>query len=80
MEEITLPKWGVTMQEATLSEWLVKVGDEIEEGQPVANVETDKVDGEVESPAAGVIAEILVEAGQQIPVGTVLATLTTSGG
>lgn len=78
MEEITLPKWGVTMQEATVTEWLVKVGDTVEEGQPVANVETDKVDGEVESPADGVISEIFVEEGQQVAVGTVLAKLDTA--
>ena len=66
MEEIVLPKWGVTMQEATVTEWLVSVGDRIEVGQPVATVETDKVDGEVESPAAGMITEILVEAGQHV--------------
>lgn len=78
MEEIVLPKWGVTMQEATLTEWLVKVGDTIEEGQPVASVETDKVDGEIESPAGGVITEILIEAGAQVAVGTVLAKLETA--
>lgn len=77
MEEITLPKWGVTMQEATVTEWLVKVGDHIEEGQPVASVETDKVDGEIEAPAGGVVTEILIEAGSQVAVGTVLAMLET---
>ena len=50
----------------------------IEVGQPVATVETDKVDGEVESPAAGMITEILVEAGQQVAVGAVLANLDTA--
>ena len=78
MEEIVLPKWGVTMQEATVTEWLESVGDRIEVGQPVATVETDKVDGEVESPAAGMITEILVEAGQQVAVGAVLANLDTA--
>ena len=78
VEEIVLPKWGVTMQEATVTEWLVSVGDRIEVGQPVATVETDKVDGEVESPAAGMITEILVEAGQQVAVGAVLANLDTA--
>ena len=78
MEEIVLPKWGVTMQEATVTEWLVSVGDRIEVGQPVATVQTVKVDGEVESPAAGMITEILVEAGQQVAVGAVLANLDTA--
>lgn len=73
--EIILPKWGVTMQEATLTRWLVKVGDTVTEGQPVASVETDKVDGDIESPIAGVIVSISVKEGETVAVGTVVGEI-----
>jgi pyruvate/2-oxoglutarate dehydrogenase complex dihydrolipoamide acyltransferase (E2) component len=74
--DITMPKWGMSMQEAYLAEWLVTVGDSVTEGQPVAAVETEKVDAVVEAPASGIIAELLVEEGADVPVGTVIARLT----
>lgn len=73
--DVLLPKWGMTMQEATVAEWLVAVGDAVTEGQPIVRVETDKVDAEVEAPAAGTIGEILVDAGQDAEVGTVIARI-----
>jgi pyruvate/2-oxoglutarate dehydrogenase complex dihydrolipoamide acyltransferase (E2) component len=74
--DVTMPKWGMSMQEGLLSEWLVSVGDEVTEGQALATVETEKVDAEIESPQAGVVAELLVEAGTEVEVGTVIARLT----
>ncbi len=73
--DVTLPKWGMTMQEAVVVEWLVAVGDTVTEGQPLVTVESDKVDADVESPGAGVVAEILVETGETAEVGAVLARL-----
>lgn len=73
--EITLPKWGMTMQEATISEWLVAVGDTVTEGQPIVRVESDKVDAEVESPGAGTLTEIVVPDGDTAEVGAVLGRL-----
>lgn len=73
--DVTLPKWGMTMQEAEVAEWLVAVGDTVTEGQPVVRVESDKVDAEVEAPAAGRIAEILVPDGESAEVGAVLARI-----
>jgi len=72
---ITLPKWGMTMQEAVISEWLVAVGDTVTEGQPIVRVESDKVDAEVESPGAGTLAEIVVPDGETAEVGAVLGRL-----
>lgn len=74
--DVTMPKWGMSMQEGLLSEWLVAVGDTVTEGQPLATVETEKVDAEIESPGDGVVAEILVEAGVEVEVGTVIARLS----
>jgi pyruvate/2-oxoglutarate dehydrogenase complex dihydrolipoamide acyltransferase (E2) component len=75
--EIVLPKWGMTMQEGVLAEWLVAVGDTVTENQPIARVETEKVDAEIEAPANGTITELLVEAGASIEVGTLVARLST---
>lgn len=73
--DITLPKWGMTMQEGTISEWRVSVGDEVSEGAVIATVETEKVDAEIESPASGTIEEIVVEAGSIVEVGSVIARI-----
>ena len=73
--DVVLPKWGMTMQEAVVGEWLVAVGDTVTEGQPLVTVESDKVDADVESPGSGVVAEILVPAGETAEVGAVIARL-----
>jgi len=74
--EVILPKWGLTMEEGTLTEWLVKEGQEVEEGEALANIETDKVSNQLEAPASGVIAKILVEDGtEEIAVGSVLCLI-----
>ncbi len=75
VHEIVLPKWGMTMQEGVLAEWLVAVGDAVSDSQPIARVETEKVDAEIEAPAAGTIIELLVEAGTSVEVGTLVARL-----
>ena len=48
--DVVLPKWGMSMQEGTITEWYVEVGDEVLEGDVIAEVETEKVNGEVEAP------------------------------
>lgn len=74
--EVTLPKWGLTMEEATLVDWLVSEGDTVSEGQALANVETDKVTNELESPVSGVVKKIHVAAGtEEVPVGTLLCEI-----
>ncbi len=78
MIEVTMPKWGVTMEEGTLQFWLKKPGDTIEEGAPLFVAETDKANAEVESPATGVLGETLVGEGQVVPPGTVLARIYTT--
>ncbi len=74
--DVTLPKWGMTMQEATVAEWLVAVGDTVTEGQPIVRVESDKVEAEVESPGDGTISEIVVPDGEDAEVGAVIARIT----
>ncbi len=73
--DVTLPKWGMTMQEATVSEWLVAVGDEVTEGQAIVRIESDKVEADVESPGTGRITEIVVAEGEDAEVGSVIARI-----
>ena len=74
--DVTLPKWGMTMQEATISEWLVGVGDAVTEGQPIVRIESDKVEADVESPGNGTVSEIVVAEGEDAEVGSVIARIT----
>ena len=73
--EVVLPKWGMTMQEGTIASWAVSAGSVVREGDPVAIVETEKVETELPSP--GRIVEIVVAAGDTVEVGTVVAWLET---
>ncbi|GEP84762.1 putative dihydrolipoamide branched chain transacylase (E2) [Staphylococcus piscifermentans] len=68
--EINMPKLGESVHEGTIEQWLVEVGDTIEEYEPICEVITDKVTAEVPSTEAGTITKILVEAGETIKVGT----------
>ena len=74
--DVTMPKWGMSMQEGLLASWLVAVGDTVSEGQPIATVETEKVDAEIEAPSDGVVTELLVDEGTEVEVGTVVARLS----
>ena len=75
MIDITMPKLSDTMLEGTLAKWLKKVGDKIDFGDIVAEVETDKATMEMEAFDEGTIVEILVPAGGIVKVGTCLAKL-----
>ena len=63
------------MQDGTISEWLKKPGDRVKEGEPIAIIETEKVDADLEAPETGVLREILVAEGATVEVGTVLARI-----
>ena len=74
--EVILPKWGLTMEEGTLVSWLKQEGDRVEEGEVIAEIETEKITNELEAPASGIISKILVEEEtEEIPVGTVLCII-----
>lgn len=76
---ITLPEMGEGVIEGTLSRWLVKEGERIEQFAPVAEVETDKVTTETTSDSAGVVLKLCVNEGETVPVGTVLAYVGEPG-
>jgi pyruvate dehydrogenase E2 component (dihydrolipoamide acetyltransferase) len=77
MADITMPQLGETVTEGTITKWFKSVGDEISEDEPLFEVSTDKVDSEVPSPASGYLAEILVEEGDTVDVGTKLAVISS---
>lgn len=72
IQAITMPKWGIEMQEGTLNTWHVAVGSRLKKGDPLLDVETEKIVNSVESPTEGVLRRILVEAGDTRPVGALL--------
>ena len=73
--DVEMPQLGVSVSEGTLVAWHKQVGDEIAYEEALCDVATDKIDVECPSPAAGVIAELLVAPDQTVPVGTVLARI-----
>jgi len=73
--DVVLPKWGVTMQEATIEEWLIVVGQAVAAGDPLVRIGTDKVDTEIEAPVTGVVSAISVAEGAVVPVGTTVAVI-----
>jgi 2-oxoglutarate dehydrogenase E1 component len=74
--EIVMPEMGESVTEGTVLEWHVSEGDEVEEGQTVVEVSTDKVDAEVPAPTSGTITKILVGPDETIEVGKPLAEIT----
>ena len=72
---VILPKWGLTMEDGTVVAWYVDEGDHVVEGEVLAEVETEKVETDLEAPCAGVVAQILVDEDETVDVGTVLAVI-----
>jgi pyruvate dehydrogenase E2 component (dihydrolipoamide acetyltransferase) len=77
--EITMPQLGLTMEKGTIVEWLVGEGDEVSAGQEIFQVETDKSVVAVEAREAGTLVRLLVPAGQEVAVNTVLAVGVAPG-
>jgi pyruvate/2-oxoglutarate dehydrogenase complex dihydrolipoamide acyltransferase (E2) component len=77
--KVNLPKWGMGIDEGTVTRWLKRVGERVQIGEPLVEIETAKATQEVESPASGTLAQILVEEGQTAPVNTALALIEEDG-
>ena len=76
--EVLLPQWGMGMSEGTVLTWHKAVGDSVTEDEPLAEVEAEKVEETLESPATGTLSEILVNEGDTVEVRTVVAVIETS--
>jgi len=77
--EIVMPKLGLTMTEGKIVEWNFKEGDPVGQGEILFVLETEKVTYEVEATASGILARILVQGGETVPVGTVIGYLVQEG-
>ena len=74
-EIVKMPKFGLTMEEASVTEWSVDVGESISKGQVLAIIESDKVEMELPSPASGIVAKHLVAKGATVAVGEDVAII-----
>ena len=73
--DVVLPQMGESVQEGTVLEWHKQVGDQVAEGETLVEISTDKVDAEIPSPVAGVVAEILAEPDETVQSGTIVARI-----
>ncbi len=77
--EVTMPQMGESVVEGTVTKWLVSEGDRVQEDQPLCEISTDKVDTEIPSPGAGVIAKLIAGEGETLPIGAPLALIEEAG-
>ena len=78
--DVIMPQMGESIAEGTLSKWMKKVGDDVKRDETIFEISTDKVDAEIPSPVAGVLAEIIVKEGETVPVQTIVARIETEKG
>ena len=76
---VRMPRWGMIMEEGILHAWLKKEGQEVAQGDGIAEVESDKAVNEIQAPASGIVARIVVQEGQTVPVGALLAVISEAG-
>ncbi|HEX4310529.1 MAG TPA: 2-oxoglutarate dehydrogenase, E2 component, dihydrolipoamide succinyltransferase [Acidobacteriaceae bacterium] len=78
-QDVVMPQMGESIFEGTITKWLKQVGDTVKRDEPLFEISTDKVDAEIPSPAAGVLTEIKIPAGQTAQINTVVAVIGGSG-
>ncbi|MGB2717263.1 MAG: dihydrolipoamide acetyltransferase family protein [Vicinamibacterales bacterium] len=76
---VVMPQMGESIAEGTIVRWIKKVGDQVDRDEPLFEISTDKVDAEIPSPAAGVLADIRVKEGETVPVNSVVAVIGSAG-
>ena len=76
---VVMPQMGESIAEGTIVRWLKKVGDTVDRDEPLFEISTDKVDAEIPSPAAGVLAEISAREGETVSVNAVVASIAADG-
>ena len=77
--EIVLPQWGMEMQDGTIVRWLKQEGDPVAEGEPIVEVETAKLQTELESTASGILSRIVAQEGEIVPIRGVLCVIAEPG-
>src|SRR5215472_3453263 len=76
---VIMPQLGESVHEGTISRWLVKPGDRVEEFEPMLEVDTDKVNAEVPAPVTGTLKEILAQEGETVSAGAEIAVVEVEG-
>lgn len=76
---VILPKLEMMMEAGTIVRWLAREGEAVEQGQPIVEIETDKVNMEIEAPAPGVLAGIRAQPGEEVPVTRTIAYIVQPG-
>ncbi|HEX4007871.1 MAG TPA: 2-oxoglutarate dehydrogenase, E2 component, dihydrolipoamide succinyltransferase [Acidobacteriaceae bacterium] len=79
-QDVIMPQMGESIFEGTITKWLKKVGDTVQRDEPLFEISTDKVDAEIPSPAAGVLTEIKVQAGETAQINAVVAVIGGAAG
>jgi len=77
--DVVMPQMGESIAEGTIVRWMKKVGDPVDRDEPLFEISTDKVDAEIPSPSAGVVAEIRAQVGETVPVNSVVAVIAGAG-
>lgn len=75
IRSVTMPKWGLSMERGRITGWFVAEGDEVKAGDDLADIDTDKINGTLESPGDGVLRRVIAAAGEEVPVGGTLALI-----
>src|SRR5689334_10265337 len=76
---VVMPQMGESVTEGTVVRWIRKVGDPVGRDEPLFEISTDKVDAEIPSPAAGILAAIHVKEGETVPVDALVAVIAQAG-
>ncbi|ETA81532.1 biotin/lipoyl-containing protein [Youngiibacter fragilis] len=79
VEQVIMPKLGMMEADIRLSEWLVKEGELVAEDQELCEVESQKITNQVKAKANGTVLKLLVDEGDEVPIGTVIALLGEPG-
>ncbi len=79
LSDVIMPQMGESIFEGTITKWLKKPGDAVQQDEPLFEISTDKVDAEIPSPAAGTLSEIKVQAGATVKINTVVAVISAGG-
>src|SRR6201996_7430454 len=80
LTDVIMPQMGESIFEGTITKWLKKPGDTVQQDEPLFEISTDKVDAEIPSPVAGVLSEIKVQAGNTVQINTVVAVISGAAG
>ena len=72
---VIMPQMGESVAEGTITKWLKKAGERVDRDEPLFEISTDKVDAEIPSPAAGILAQVLVKENETVAVNTIVAVI-----